>query len=51
MRKTIPKSIKKHIRAEKSRIRKEVLSRKEQEKSIKALCEKIFFSKSQESNS
>jgi len=38
----LPKSIKKYIRKEKARIRREVLDLKEQEKKIQNLYENIF---------
>ncbi len=41
MKKKMPKSIRKHIRKEKARIRREVLNFKEQEKSIKKLYNKL----------
>lgn len=42
MKKKPPKSIRKHIRQEKARIRREVLDLKEQEKLIKKLYQKIL---------
>ena len=41
-RKRLQKSIKKFIRKEKARIRREVLDIKEQEKQIQELCQKFF---------
>jgi len=41
MKKKLPKSIRKYIRKEKARIRREVLDLKEQEKQIKQLYEKF----------
>ena len=41
MQKKLPKSIRKYIRQEKARIRREVLGAKEQEKLIVVLCEKF----------
>lgn len=40
-KKKMPKSIRKHIRKEKARIRREVLNFKEQEESIKKLYKKL----------
>ncbi len=42
MKKRIPKSLRKHIRQEKSRIRREVLNIKEQKKKIQELYQKLF---------
>ena len=42
MEKKLSQSVRKHIRKEKARIRREVLDLKEQEKSIKKLYEKFF---------
>lgn len=42
MRKRLPKSIRKYIRREKARIRREVLDVKEQEKLIQQLYQKVF---------
>lgn len=42
MKKKLSKSVRKHIRKEKARIRRDVLDLKEQEKLIKKLCEKFF---------
>jgi len=42
MKKKLPKSLRKFIRQEKARIRREVLDLKEQEKLIQELCQKIF---------
>ncbi len=42
MNKKMPKSLKKYIRLEKARIRRQSLDLKEQEKSIKALYEKYY---------
>ena len=44
-RKRMPKSIRKFIRKEKSRIRREVLDLKEQEKLIKILRNKFYDNK------
>jgi len=44
-RKRMPKSIRKFIRKEKSRIRREVLDLKEQEKLIKMLRNKFYDNK------
>lgn len=41
-KKTLPKSLRKYIRREKARIRREVLDLKEQEKLIQELYQKIF---------
>lgn len=41
-RKRLPKSIRKYIRQEKARIRREVLDVKEQERLIKELIKKFF---------
>jgi len=41
-RKKLPKSIRKFIRLEKARIRREVLDLKEQERQIQQLYKKIF---------
>jgi len=41
--KKLPKSIRKYIRKEKARIRREILDLKEQERKIKELYEKIFY--------
>ena len=41
-RKKLPKSIRKYIRREKARIRREVLGIKEQERLINELYQKIF---------
>lgn len=38
----LPKSLRKHIRQEKARIRREVLDIKEQEKQIQELYQKVF---------
>jgi len=42
MKKKLPKSLRKYIRREKSRIRREVLDLKEQEKLINELYKKFF---------
>jgi len=42
MKKKLPKSIRKYIRREKARIRREVLDLKEQEKLISELYQKIL---------
>lgn len=42
MEKRLPKSSRKHIRLEKSRIRREVLDQKEREKQISELFQKYF---------
>lgn len=42
MKKKLPKSIRKYIRTEKARIRREILDLKEQEKLIQELYQKIF---------
>jgi len=42
MKKRLPKSVRKFIRKEKSRIRREVLDLKEQKKLIKALYQKFL---------
>lgn len=42
MRKKLPKSIRKFIRREKARIRREVLDLKEQERLINELYQKLF---------
>ncbi|OIP75434.1 MAG: hypothetical protein AUK06_01830 [Parcubacteria group bacterium CG2_30_36_18] len=42
MKKGLPKSLRKYIRKEKARIRREVLDIKEQEKQIQELYQKIF---------
>ena len=41
-KKKIPKSLRKHIRLEKARIRREVLDVKEQERLISELYQKLF---------
>jgi len=48
--KTFPKSIRKFIRKEKSRIRRQVLDIKEQEEQIKQLYEKFLKNKSKNKN-
>ena len=40
--KRLPKSLRKYIRQEKARIRREILNIKEQEKQIQQLYQKIF---------
>lgn len=42
MKRKLPKSLRKHIRQEKARIRREVLDIKEQEKLIQELYQKFF---------
>lgn len=42
MKRRLPKSLRKHIRQEKARIRREVLDIKEQEKLIQELYQKFF---------
>jgi len=42
MRKRLPKSVRKYLRREKSRIRRQVLDLKEQERLIKQLYQKVF---------
>ena len=42
MKKKLPKGLRKYIRKEKARIRREVLNLKEQEKLIQELYQKIF---------
>jgi len=42
MKRKLPKSVKKHIRKEKARIRREVWNLKEQEKLIKKVYEKLI---------
>jgi hypothetical protein len=42
MKRRLPKSLRKHIRQEKARIRREVLDIKEQEKLISELYQKLF---------
>jgi len=42
IKKRLPKSLRKYIRKEKARIRREVLDLKEQERLIQKLYEKIF---------
>jgi hypothetical protein len=46
-RKRFPKSLRKYLRREKARIRREVLDTKEQEKQIQQLYEKIVRNKNQ----
>ena len=46
--KRIPKSVRKYIRQEKARIRREVLNVKEQEKLIKELYQKLFKSENKQ---
>jgi hypothetical protein len=41
MKKRMPKSLRKHIRQEKARIRREVLNMKEQKKKIQDLYQKV----------
>jgi len=45
MKKRFPKSLRKYIRQEKARIRREVLDLKEQEKQIQEIYQKITFKK------
>ncbi|MBA7611936.1 hypothetical protein ES703_19167 [subsurface metagenome] len=45
-RKKISKSLRKHVRKEKARIRREVLNTKEQEEKIKELYQKLNLIKS-----
>ncbi len=42
MKKQLPKSIRKYIRKEKARIRKEILDPEEQKKKIKELIERFY---------
>ena len=42
MKKKLPRSLRKYIRKEKARIRREVLDVKEQEKQIQELYQKLF---------
>jgi len=42
MKKMLPKSLRKYIRLEKARIRREVLDLKEQEKQIQQLYQRFF---------
>jgi len=41
MKNNLPKSVRKYLRKEKARIRREFLDKKEQEKEIKKLYEKV----------
>ncbi len=45
MKRRLPKSLRKHIRQEKARIRREVLDIKEQEKLINELYQKVLKTK------
>jgi len=42
MKKNIPQSLKKHIRKEKARIRRQILNPKEQKEAINKLYNKVF---------
>ncbi len=44
-KKRIPKGLRKYIRKEKTRIRREILDVKEQEKLIEELCQKQYANK------
>jgi hypothetical protein len=51
MEKKLSKSVKKYIRREKARIRRQLFDIKEQEESIKQLCQRFFKDNVSEKNS